>query len=220
VADNMTPAQRSLTMSRIRSRDTKPELTIRRLLHGRGLRYRKHVRALPGQPDLVFSGPKVAVFIDGDFWHGWKFSQWKENLGPYWREKIEGNMRRDTRNFRQLRQQGWTVIRLWEHEIEANACQCADRVEIAVRGLRRSDATVRAGSNDLRAAAISLAESGARSEPGEEVGIPPTFEMVVDDLAGQVEWDGREVRPPQIRGGRTGARNGGKLVVVPRHRGR
>ncbi len=138
MADNMTVEQRSLTMSRIRSQDTRPELTIRRLLHARGLRYRKHARALPGRPDLVFSGPRVAVFIDGDFWHGWRFSQWKDKLAPYWREKIEGNKRRDARNFRQLRQQGWTVIRLWEHEIEADSCRCADRVEKAVRAPGRN----------------------------------------------------------------------------------
>jgi len=133
VTDNMTVAQRAITMSRIRSRDTRPELTMRRLLHARGLRYRKHERTLPGHPDLVFSGPRVAVFIDGDFWHGWKFSLWKEKLGPYWQPKIAGNMQRDARNFRRLRQDGWTVIRLWEHDIERNPSECADRVERAVR---------------------------------------------------------------------------------------
>jgi DNA mismatch endonuclease (patch repair protein) len=134
----MTAAQRSLTMARIRSRDTKPELIVRRLLHARGLRYRTHLRALPGRPDLVFTGPKVAVFIDGDFWHGWRFSQWKEKLTPYWRDKIEGNRRRDARNVRLLRRDGWTVVRLWEQEIEADPSRCADRVEIVVRRSRRS----------------------------------------------------------------------------------
>lgn len=135
MADKMTASQRSLTMSRIRSRDTAPELIVRRLLHARGLRYRTHLRALPGRPDLVFSGPKVAVFVDGDFWHGWRFSQWREKLGPYWQEKIEGNRRRDVRNVRLLRREGWTVIRLWEHDIEADPSRCADRVETAVRSL-------------------------------------------------------------------------------------
>ncbi len=135
VTDNMTPEQRSRTMSRIRARDTKPELTVRRLLHGRGLRYRTHVAGLPGKPDMVFSGARVAVFIDGDFWHGWRFSTWSGGLAPYWREKIERNMKRDARNFRTLRRGGWTVIRLWEHEIGADAARCADRVEVAVRGL-------------------------------------------------------------------------------------
>jgi len=116
-------------MSRIRSRDTRPELTIRRLLHANGLRYRIHVGSLPGRPDIVFSGPKVAVFVDGDFWHGWDFSKWKDNLAPYWRTKIERNMRRDIENRRQLKEQGWTVIRLWEHEIEEDGAACAELVD-------------------------------------------------------------------------------------------
>src|SRR5215211_4696018 len=134
VTDNMTREQRSWTMSRVRARDTKPELTVRRLLHGRGLRYRIHVAVLPGKPDIVFSRSRVAVFIDGDFWHGWRFNKWGDGLAPYWREKIKRNMRRDAKNFRRLRRSGWTVIRLWEHEIEADPARCADRVELAVRG--------------------------------------------------------------------------------------
>jgi DNA mismatch endonuclease, patch repair protein len=131
--DNLTQEQRSRTMSLIRSKDTRPELTIRRLLHVRGLRFRKHVPGLPGRPDLVFVGAKLVVFIDGDYWHGWRFPQWSHKLAPYWREKIGGNRRRDRRNFRCLRRQGWSVVRLWEHEIECAAEQCADRVEMLVR---------------------------------------------------------------------------------------
>jgi DNA mismatch endonuclease (patch repair protein) len=135
MADNMTVAQRSLTMSRRRSRDTLPELTVRRLCHALGLRYRKHVGSLPGRPDLVFSRARVAVFVDGDFWHGRRFSQWNGKLAPYWSKKIERNIRRDARSFRQLRRMGWTVIRLWEHDIYADPVTCIDRVEVAVRGL-------------------------------------------------------------------------------------
>ena len=80
MADNMTPEQRSLTMSRIRKKDTKPELTIRRLTQARGLRYRKHVAAVPGTPDMVFAGSWVVVFVDGDFWHGWRFPEWEHKL--------------------------------------------------------------------------------------------------------------------------------------------
>lgn len=120
-------------MSRIRARDTKPELAIRRILHARGLRYRTHVAHLPGRPDVVFGRAKVAVFVEGDFWHGWKFDCWKQGLAPYWREKIERNMRRDAQNLRRLRRDGWKVIRVWEHEIEADAARCADRIELAVR---------------------------------------------------------------------------------------
>ena len=132
MTDNMSVAQRSRTMSRIRSRDTRPELIVRRLLHARGLRYRKHVPGLPGRPDVVFATARVAVFVDGDFWHGWRFPDWKEKLAPYWRAKVERNMRRDATSCRQLRADGWTVIRLWEHEIEARPVACADRIAGAV----------------------------------------------------------------------------------------
>ena len=133
MTDNMTVGQRSRTMSRIRARDTAPELAIRRLLHARGLRYRTHVVDLPGRPDLVFRRTKVVVFVDGDFWHGWRFDQWKDDLALYWREKIERNMRRDVSNLGVLTHQGWTVVRLWEHEIHTSPEGCADRVEQAVR---------------------------------------------------------------------------------------
>lgn len=131
--DNLTPKQRSRTMSLIRSKDTRPELTIRRLLHARGLRFRKHMSGLPGKPDLVFVSAKVVVFVDGDYWHGWRFPTWRHKLAPYWRRKIEGNRRRDQRTFRRLRRRGWYVLRLWEHQIECSAERCIDRVEAAVR---------------------------------------------------------------------------------------
>lgn len=120
-------------MSLIRSKDTRPELSLRGLLHARGLRFRKHVRQLPGQPDVVFIGAKVVVFVDGDYWHGWRFPSWKGKLTAYWRQKIEGNRRRDRRNFRQLRRQGWLVIRVWEHEVQRNATHCVKRIQAAVR---------------------------------------------------------------------------------------
>jgi DNA mismatch endonuclease (patch repair protein) len=134
--DNLTPEQRSWTMSRIRSRDTMPELTIRRLVHARGLRFRKHAGWLAGRPDLVFVGSRVVVFVDGDFWHGWKFPLWKHKLAPYWQEKIQRNRSRDNHNFRQLHEQGWMVIRLWEHDVVAKPEKCIDRIERAVRQRR------------------------------------------------------------------------------------
>ena len=131
--DNLTPEQRSFTMSRIRSTDTAPELRIRRLVHARGLRFRIHRYGLPGRPDLVFVRPKVAVFVDGDFWHGWQFPQWKNKLAPYWKKKIEGNRYRDQQNTEKLRRDGWLVIRIWEHEVERDAASCVDRIEEAVK---------------------------------------------------------------------------------------
>ena len=138
MADNLTPEQRSYMMSRVRSTDTAPELTIRKLAHARGLRFRKHCGWLPGRPDLVFERSRVAVFVDGDYWHGWRFPAWRHKLAAYWRQKIENNRRRDQRNFRRLRQSGWLVIRVWEHEVERDAAHCIDRIELAVRNQERS----------------------------------------------------------------------------------
>lgn len=133
MADNLTPEQRSYMMSRVRSTDTTPELLVRKLAHARGLRFRKHCPWLPGRPDLVFVRSRVVVFVDGDYWHGWRFPAWKDKLARYWNQKIENNRRRDQRNFLRLRRDGWLVIRLWEHEVERDAKRCIDQIEEAVR---------------------------------------------------------------------------------------
>lgn len=129
MADNMTPAQRSKTMSRIRSKNTAIEWRIRRMLHSRGYRYRVHPKGIPGKPDLVFPSRKIAVFIDGDFWHGWKFEEWSSKLAPYWRAKIERTQLRDKQNTESLEQLGWTVVRLWEHEVKADPERCVSMIE-------------------------------------------------------------------------------------------
>lgn len=133
MADNLTREQRSYMMSRVRSTDTTPELLVRRLVHARGLRYRKHCSWLPGRPDLAFIAAKVAVFVDGDYWHGWRFVRWKHKLSPYWKEKIARNRKRDRANFRRLRKRGWLVIRLWEHDVKRDVRSCVGRIEAAVR---------------------------------------------------------------------------------------
>jgi DNA mismatch endonuclease, patch repair protein len=133
MADNMTPEQRSRTMSRIRKTDTKAELIIRRLVFARGLRYRKYSSHLPGKPDLVFASARVVVFVDGDFWHGWRFEEWESMLSsPYWKAKIRRNRERDAEHRACLEAAGWTVLRIWEHEVDAEAC--VDCIEGAVRG--------------------------------------------------------------------------------------
>jgi len=131
--DNLTPQQRSYTMSRIRSKNTAPELVIRKLLHARGLRFRKHVSTLPGSPDLAFASAKVAVFVDGDFWHGWRFPLWRENLSLYWKQKIQRNRDRDRRNFAALRRRGWLVVRIWQHQVEFEPLRCVERIVVVVR---------------------------------------------------------------------------------------
>lgn len=131
--DNLTPAARSYCMSRVRSRDTAPEVKLRSQLHRQGFRFRKHVRELPGSPDLVLVKQRVAVFVDGNFWHGYRFEQWRHTLSAFWREKIERNRQRDRSNFRRLRRRGWTVIRIWQHQIDRDLDVCATRVAAAAK---------------------------------------------------------------------------------------
>lgn len=126
--DKLTREQRRRCMQANKSKNTSIEIMLRKGLFARGLRYKLHVRDLPGRPDVVFSRKKVAVFIDGDFWHGYRYPQWKNTLSIYWDNKIQTNRRRDNKNFRRLRRMGWRVIRLWEHEIRSNVENCVERV--------------------------------------------------------------------------------------------
>jgi DNA mismatch endonuclease, patch repair protein len=126
--DNLTRKQRSYCMSRIKGKDTGIELQVRSALHKHGLRFRKHVKDLPGKPDIVFSKARVVVFVDGDFWHGYRFPAWRRKVSGFWRTKIAKNRERDTKNHRKLRRMGWIVIRLWQHEIEDDLAGCIKRV--------------------------------------------------------------------------------------------
>jgi DNA mismatch endonuclease (patch repair protein) len=138
--DRHSQAQRSWNMSQIKGMNTTPEVAVRRCAYKRGLRYRTHVMSLSGRPDMVFHSARLVVFIDGDFWHGWRFPQWKGRLKPFWEAKIERNRRRDKKNFRKLRREGWHVIRLWEHEVKADVEDCVDRIVRAIgrAGTRQS----------------------------------------------------------------------------------
>jgi len=122
--DHMTPEQRSRAMSRVKLRDGPLERYIQHELHQRGFHFRKHVKSLPGSPDIVFPKEKVAVFVDGDFWHGWRLPAWEHKLSPFWKEKLRTNRKRDRRNFRRLRAHGWRVIRIWQHQIKRNPEAC------------------------------------------------------------------------------------------------
>ena len=124
----MSPETRSRVMSRIRGKDTKPELTIAELLKGAGLEFEGHARDLPGRPDFVFRREQVVVFCDGDFWHGWRFPRWRLKLSEKWEAKITKNRERDVRNHRRLRRSGWRVVRLWEHQIERAPEPCLARI--------------------------------------------------------------------------------------------
>lgn len=130
--DHLTPEQRRRAMQKVKLKDGPLETAVRSALWRRGWRFRKHVKKLPGNPDVVFTKAKVAVFIDGDFWHGYDFDSWKDKLKPFWRDKIETNMARDQRNFSLLAEAGWVVVRLWGHEVKKDLDGCIQRVEEAL----------------------------------------------------------------------------------------
>jgi DNA mismatch endonuclease, patch repair protein len=128
--------RKSRDMRAQRERDTGIERAIRSLLHARGLRFRIHRRLLTGsrrEVDVVFPGAKVAVFVDGCFWHGCpEHGTWPRNNAEFWRDKIEGNVRRDRDTDARLEADGWTVVRVWEHEAPTDAAaRIADAVERA-----------------------------------------------------------------------------------------
>ncbi|RKI15392.1 very short patch repair endonuclease [Corallococcus sp. AB030] len=126
---------RSEQMARIRGTNTSPELTLRRALWARGLRYRLHERTPAGRPDVVFSASRVAVFIDGCFWHGCPLHYARpRSREEFWSAKLVENVERDARQAVLLEAAGWQVVRLWEHEIITELESAVERVERAVRG--------------------------------------------------------------------------------------
>jgi DNA mismatch endonuclease (patch repair protein) len=120
-------------MSNVKGRDNNLERRVRAALHKHGFRFRTHVRALPGRPDIVLPRFKTAIFVDGDFWHGFNFPRWRQKLAPFWQRKIATNRQRDVRNFRRLRRSNWAVIRLWQHQLEHDFDRCIRRVVDTVK---------------------------------------------------------------------------------------
>lgn len=130
MADVLTPEQRRLNMSRIRGRDTKPEMLIRRGLHARGFRYRLQDRKLPGRPDLVFPRYHAVVFVHGCFWHGHNCPMFKLPVTrqEFWATKIASNRARDERATGALLKLGWRVANVWECSIRGTAKLTDDEV--------------------------------------------------------------------------------------------
>lgn len=119
--DRISPEARSLLMSKIGPKDTKPELAVRSLLHRLGYRFRLHRKDLPGTPDLVLPRYGVAIFVHGCFWHGHRCKTGKmpKSRTEYWGPKIEANKARDARKAGKLRRLGWRVVTIWECELKA-----------------------------------------------------------------------------------------------------
>jgi DNA mismatch endonuclease (patch repair protein) len=124
-------------MSSIKSKNTRPELILRKALWRKNLRYRINYKKLPGKPDIVFTKKKIVIFCDGDFWHGhnWALrglSSLEDELNGYsefWRQKILRNIKRDNEINKDLTSRGWTVIRIWESDIKKDVNKCVDFIE-------------------------------------------------------------------------------------------
>jgi DNA mismatch endonuclease (patch repair protein) len=118
--DTLSPKERSERMSRVRSKNTKPEMSVRQLLFSMGYRYRLHLRAVPGNPDIVFLPRKKAIFVHGCFWHRHKDCsncRLPKSRLDFWKPKLEGNRKRDARKQRELKKAGWEFLVIWECEL-------------------------------------------------------------------------------------------------------
>lgn len=132
--DNLTKEQRHKNMKNIKSKDTSIELKLRKALWHKGYRYRKNYKGLPGKPDIVLTKYKIAIFCDGEFFHGKDWEVLKPRIergdnSEYWLKKITRNMERDNEVDKQLLFRGWTVIRFWGRDIKKNVDECVKVVE-------------------------------------------------------------------------------------------
>lgn len=132
MADRHTKEQRSKNMKAVKNKDSKIEVKLRKALWEVGLRYRKHYSNIPGKPDIVFIGKKVAVFCDSEFWHGKNWEKRKNDFKSnkeFWINKIERNIQRDEEVNKLLQEKGWKVIRFWGNEIKKDVDKCVKIVK-------------------------------------------------------------------------------------------
>ena len=132
--DNLTQEQRQKNMKNIKNKDTKIEILLRKALWSKGYRYRKNYDKLPGKPDIVFTKYKIAIFCDGEFFHGkdWEILKPRleqSNNSEYWIKKIDRNRKRDLEINQKLLYLGWTVIRFWGKDIKKNVDECVKVIE-------------------------------------------------------------------------------------------
>ncbi len=127
---DVTP-ERSKHMSKIRAKNTKPEIALRKALWAEGIRYKINYKKLKGAPDIAILKHKILIFVDGEFWHGFKWEEKKLRIKTnrdFWIPKIERNMQRDLETNKWLEEQGFTVIRYWEHEIKKDLTGCVEKI--------------------------------------------------------------------------------------------
>ena len=128
MADVFSKQKRSEVMAKIRSKDTKIELVAFKFLRKQKIYFKKHYNGVSGKPDVAMVSKKKALFIDGDFWHGRDYLKRINRLPPYWKLKIEANMRRDKKYRRLLKKAGWSVMRVWEYDLERRTQKTLKRI--------------------------------------------------------------------------------------------
>lgn len=114
-------------MSRIRGTNTKIDLKMKEMLEKKRIRFEMYPKMF-GSPDFILKKKKITIFCDGDFWHGYKYQEKKKPSKKFWRDKLEGNIRRDKRVSRKLRREGWSVLRFWEHDIQKRMDLCMNKI--------------------------------------------------------------------------------------------
>lgn len=136
-----TEEQIHYNMSRIKGRDTSIKIKLRKALYHNGIRYRKNDKRLPGHPDIVISKYRIAIFCDGDFFHGYDMSEIESHLKTntdYWKEKIVGNRNRDVEIDQKLVKQGYHVLHFWEHEINQDLNKVLNEIYLTIEEIRIS----------------------------------------------------------------------------------
>lgn len=135
-----TTKQRSLLMQKIKSSKTSPEILLQKFLRKDGVKFKINFRGLPGNPDIVLFHRRVAIFVDGEFWHGYHWKEKKKKIKgnrAYWIPKIERNITRDKANNKRLKKAGWRVLRFWQHQITGDLPKCIQKIkEIAKKSLK------------------------------------------------------------------------------------
>lgn len=128
MADVFSVETRSWIMSRIRSKHTTIDLKMKKFLNELHCGYKMYPK-MYGNPDFVIKNKRIVIFCDGDFWHGYKYSEKNKPMKKYWKDKIEHNIKRDKKISRKLRRHGWSVLRIWEHDIHKNPDKCIGKIQ-------------------------------------------------------------------------------------------
>lgn len=139
MGDTMTPEQRSRTMSHIKGKDTSIEIVLRKALWHKGYRYRKNYKQLPGTPDIAITKYRIAIFCDGEFFHGYNWESKKRSLGDnkeYWIKKIERNIERDREADLKLLALGWIPLHFWGQDIQKHTLECLEAIEELIFDLK------------------------------------------------------------------------------------